>query len=153
MTTDSSPAPEGEPSLPDEVWDQFLQDSERDIRASDAPKEPSARARLVARRLREEEARAEAERRSRRGRTRRRAISPPGRWSGGSDAAEGRARRRTRLRGVAGVVVVVILLLVVLAPGRAWSFLRGNGDHHDGNPGPVPTTVVPQPDPQRTIRT
>ncbi|HEY3482006.1 MAG TPA: hypothetical protein VGL02_24180, partial [Streptomyces sp.] len=60
MTTDSSPVPDEEPSLPDDVWERFVQDSERDIRAT-APKEPSARARMVTRRLREEEERAAAE--------------------------------------------------------------------------------------------
>lgn len=148
MTTDSSPAPEGEPSFPDEVWDQFLQDTESEIRAS-APKEPSARARLVARRLREEEARAAAESKRRPGRR-----GAPRAWrSGTTDAAEDRLRRRSRLRGLVGVVLVVLLLLIVLSPGRAWSFIRGDGwqDHH--SPQPAPTSVVPQPGPGQTIRT
>ncbi|MFD8817175.1 hypothetical protein ACFV23_38220 [Streptomyces sp. NPDC059627] len=37
-------------SIPDEVWEQFLRDTDRDIRKS-APKEPSARAREVTERL------------------------------------------------------------------------------------------------------
>ncbi|MFC4031499.1 hypothetical protein ACFO3J_08405 [Streptomyces polygonati] len=151
MTTDSSPAPEGEGSLPDEVWDQFLRDTETDIRAS-APREPSARARIVARRLREEEARlAEASRR-RPGR----GVRGPGphAWrSGTTDAAEVRLRRRSRIRGAAAVVLVVLLLLIVLAPGRAWSFIRGDGWQQGGTPGPAPTSVSPQPGPGHTIRT
>ncbi|MGW0336009.1 hypothetical protein ACWD0J_29825 [Streptomyces sp. NPDC003011] len=34
------------PQIPDDVWEQFTRDTERDIRGS-APKEPSARARMV----------------------------------------------------------------------------------------------------------
>ncbi|MGB8944757.1 MAG: hypothetical protein WCD21_31675, partial [Streptomyces sp.] len=48
--------------MPDDVWERFERDSLRDIRAS-APKEPSARARMVAERLRrldEEAARQQA---------------------------------------------------------------------------------------------
>src|SRR3989442_15886756 len=52
MTTPSSPS--DDPSaIPDGVWEQFQQDSEAAIRRN-APKEPSARARMVARRLREQ---------------------------------------------------------------------------------------------------
>jgi hypothetical protein len=42
------------PAVPEEVWELFLTDSEPRIRAT-APKEPSARARVVAQRLREQE--------------------------------------------------------------------------------------------------
>ncbi|EDY61334.2 hypothetical protein [Streptomyces sviceus] len=47
-----------DPKIPDDVWEQFVRDSERDIRDS-APKEPSARAREVTERLRRQEARGE----------------------------------------------------------------------------------------------
>ncbi|WP_405592079.1 hypothetical protein [Streptomyces sp. NBC_01190] len=151
MTTDSSPAPEGEPAIPDDVWDQFLQDNERDIRAS-APKEPSARARLVARRLREEEERAAAASKRRRrwrglpitraGLVRRGRSSTSSAWrSGATDAAERRLRRRGRVRALLGIVLVVILVLIVLAPGRSWSFVRGNG-WHDGSAAQVPARLV-----------
>ena len=146
MTTDSPPAPEGEPSLPDDVWDQFLQDTERDIRAS-APKEPSARARIVARRLREEDERAAAlEQRAglrgrfgRRGRARR---TPEGRRPGVTDAGTRRARRRSRLRGLLGVLLVVVVVLVVLAPGRSWSFVTGKG-WRSHSAGPAVTRLAP----------
>jgi hypothetical protein len=52
MITPSSP-PDGPSSIPDEVWEKFQQDSEAAIRQT-APKEPSARARMVARKLREQ---------------------------------------------------------------------------------------------------
>ncbi len=129
MTTDSRPAPDGEPSLPDDVWEQFLNDSERAIRSS-APKEPSARARMVARRLRDEEERAAVleagrSRWSRFGR-RRRASAEPAAWrSGRTDAGDRRARRRSRLRGFACLVLVVAVVLFLLAPGRVLSLFRG----------------------------
>ena len=44
-----------EPSVPDDVWERFARDTERDIRAS-AAKEPSARARMVTERLRQQDA-------------------------------------------------------------------------------------------------
>lgn len=128
MTTDSRPAPDGEPSLPDDVWDQFLNDSERAIRSS-APKEPSARARVVARRLREEQERAAAvevgrsrwSRWTRFGRRRSFSVEPEAWRSGRTDEGDRRARRRSRLRGVIGIALVVALVLFLLAPGRVLS--------------------------------
>ncbi|KUJ70070.1 hypothetical protein ACZ90_06855 [Streptomyces albus subsp. albus] len=59
----TTPQPPEEPIIPDDVWEKFTSDTEASIRAT-APKEPSARARLVTRRLQEEEEqRADAERR------------------------------------------------------------------------------------------
>jgi hypothetical protein len=148
VTTDSSPLAEGEPPVPDDVWDRFLSDSERDIRAT-APKEPSARARIVARRLREEDARAaEAERARRRfGRRRVPAPAAPAPWrSGTTDAAEARLARRRLVRSTIWVIVVVLVVLIVLAPGRAWSLVSGGGWKNGGAGAPkpiVPASVVP----------
>ncbi|MEU1026458.1 hypothetical protein ABZ366_31175, partial [Streptomyces sp. NPDC005904] len=58
-------------AIPDEVWEKFEKDSERDIRSS-APKEPSARARMVAERLRRLDEEAAREQVRRAGRLRRR---------------------------------------------------------------------------------
>ncbi|MEU9099205.1 hypothetical protein [Streptomyces sp. NPDC048361] len=44
----------GDDAVPDEVWERFIRDSELDIKTSAAPKEPSARARMVTDRLRKE---------------------------------------------------------------------------------------------------
>jgi hypothetical protein len=135
MSTDSAPAPEEEPHVPEDVWERFLHDSERDIRAG-APKEPSARARIVARRLREEDERAAAAVKRRWGR-RPRAVAPAlsapasTAWrTGTTDAGERRARRRSRLRGLVGVVLVVAVVFFVLSPGNSWSFVTGKGWHH-----------------------
>jgi hypothetical protein len=153
VTTDSSPAPEGEPSehseptLPDDVWDRFLSDSERDIRAS-APKEPSARARHVARRLREEDERVAAEAR-RRPRRRRGSPGAATAWrSGATDEGERRVARRRRLRGALGVLLVVVLVLVALSPHGAWSLVRGHGWRTHGSAVPAPVRVAPAGAPQ-----
>lgn len=127
MTTESSPAAE-EPSLPDDVWEQFARDSERAIRAS-APKEPSARARIVARRLREEDERAAEEEPRRWGR--RHPVPHTPSQAAAAWRPDNRPPRQPltpsirRLRGLLGVVLVVVVVLVVLSPGRAWSWITG----------------------------
>ena len=157
MTADSPPAPEGEPSLPDDVWDRFVEDSERDIRAT-APKEPSARARMVARRLREADERAAAreQQASLRGRLgprgwfgprgrfsrRGRALRADDRRSGGSDAGGRWAPLRSRLRGLLGVLLVAVVVLVLLSPGRSWSFVTGKG-WRSHSAGPAAARLAP----------
>ncbi|WP_075017686.1 hypothetical protein [Actinacidiphila rubida] len=139
--------------MPDDVWERFLTDSERDIRAT-APREPSARARIVARRLREEDERAAVADAPRR-RFGRRAAAPaaPPAWrSGTTEAAERRLARRRLIRASAGIVAVVLLLLVVLAPGRAWSLVNGNGwnEHRETRtPAPVLHAAPASPGPAR----
>lgn len=85
----------------DDEWQKFVQDSERDIRAS-APKEPSARARMVTERLRQQEARGEL---------------PPG-WRTGPAWQEmnGRTGRRRRLWAVLGVTLAVAVAVVAIRP-------------------------------------
>ncbi|WP_329181272.1 hypothetical protein [Streptomyces sp. NBC_01477] len=128
MTTEPSPAAE-EPSLPDDVWELFANDSERAIRLS-APKEPSARARIVARRLREEDERAAEAEPRRWGRRRQERPHTP------SQAAtawrpDNRPPRQPlspsvrRLRALLGIMLVAAVVLVVLSPGRAWSWFSG----------------------------
>jgi hypothetical protein len=87
--------------LPDDVWEQFIRDAERNSHAS-APKEPSARARMVTERLRQQEARGE---------------SPPG-WRTGPAWQEmnGRAARRRKLWALLGVPLAVAVALVALKP-------------------------------------
>lgn len=87
--------------IPDDVWEQFTRDTARDIHAS-APKEPSARARMVTERLRQQEARGEL---------------PPG-WRTGPawHERDGRASRRRKLWAVLGVPVAVAVALVALKP-------------------------------------
>ncbi|MGC4949453.1 hypothetical protein ACLQ2N_25070 [Streptomyces sp. DT224] len=93
----------GGSSIPDEEWERFLREAEAGTPG--APEEPSARARMVAQRLREDSA------------------PPPG-WR-----AHQPPRRRGRVWYVVGLVVVVALLVVALVPGRAagWLGFHGGG--------------------------
>ncbi|WP_217208992.1 hypothetical protein [Streptomyces sp. AC550_RSS872] len=87
-------------SIPDEAWEKFVQDAEK--ASASAPKEPSARARMVTERLRQQEARGEL---------------PPG-WRTGPAWQEmnGRAARRRRLWAVLGVSLAVAVAVVALRP-------------------------------------
>jgi hypothetical protein len=86
----------------DDVWEKFVRDSELGIGTSDAPKEPSARARMVTERLRQQDARGEV---------------PPG-WRTGPDlqGMGGRPARRRKLWAIIGVPLVLALALVAMKP-------------------------------------
>ncbi|MGP3634062.1 hypothetical protein ACTU45_11955 [Streptomyces sp. 24-1644] len=88
--------------MPDEEWERFLRESVAGT--ADAPEEPSARAREVARRLSEEPARPEA-------------------WRSYSPA---RPKRRTGWYAV-GLLVVLALLAVAVAPDRVTGWFGGGG--------------------------
>jgi hypothetical protein len=123
MSTSPVPDPEESP-VPDEVWDRFLNDSERDIRAS-APKEPSARARVIARRLREMDDRTAEESGGRSRRPGREAADRPWRPSGVRVGRRPGARRLGWLRSLVTVVAVVAVVLFVLAPDHVWDLITG----------------------------
>ncbi|MEU7717601.1 hypothetical protein [Streptomyces tibetensis] len=126
-----SEKPSGDPSsasgLPDDVWEQFIRDTERDIRSS-APKEPSARARMVTERLREQDARGE---------------QPPG-WRTGPAWQEmnGRATRRRKLWAVLGVTVAAGLVMVALKPSLLPGDPFGTGDSGTGEAAPLPAETA-----------
>jgi hypothetical protein len=109
--------------IPDDVWEQFTRDTERDIRSS-APKEPSARARMVTERLREQEARGEL---------------PPG-WRTGPAWQEmnGRAARRRKLWAILGVPVAVAVALVALKPSLLPGDPFGTGESRAAEASPLP---------------
>ncbi|MGW8885140.1 hypothetical protein [Streptomyces sp. NPDC055749] len=88
-------------SVPDEEWERFLRES-ADVPA-DAPKEPSARARDVARRMREEPA-------------------PPEPWRGYTPA------RPKRRKGwyLVGLLASLALLVVAVDPGQVAGWLGGD---------------------------
>ncbi|MET9497233.1 hypothetical protein [Streptomyces sp. NPDC006552] len=94
-------------SVPDEEWERFLRESEEGV--PDAPKEPSARARIVTRRLREE-------------------TGPPQGWR-----APPPAPPRKRLRYVVGLLAAAALLFVALDPGRVTGWFDGD-DGADAGP-------------------
>ncbi|MFJ7629633.1 hypothetical protein ACIQZN_24360 [Streptomyces sp. NPDC097595] len=101
----------GGSSIPDEEWERFLREAEAGTPG--APEEPSARARMVAQRLREE-------------------TGPPPGWR-----THQPPRRRGRVWYVVGLVIVVALLVVALVPGRAagWLGFHGGGDPTAATPG------------------
>ncbi|MFC8140461.1 hypothetical protein ACFUKV_01620 [Streptomyces paradoxus] len=108
--------------IPDDVWEQFTRDTERDIRSS-APKEPSARARMVTERLREQDARGE---------------SPPGWRTGPGSEVNGRAARRRKLWAVLGVPVAVAVALVALKPSLLPGDPFGTGEPRAAEASPLP---------------
>ncbi|MCX5560111.1 hypothetical protein [Streptomyces sp. NBC_00038] len=99
-------------SISDEVWDKFVQDTERDIHAS-APKEPSARARVVTERLRQQDARGEV----------------PDGWRTGPAWREmdGRAARRRRLWAILGVPLAIAAVVVANKPSLLLGDDPGSG--------------------------
>ncbi|MFE0628236.1 hypothetical protein ACFW3D_14855 [Streptomyces sp. NPDC058864] len=139
MTT-TPPSPDDVPSVPDDVWDRFVQDSEAEIRAS-APKEPSARARMVTERLRQQDAEA-ARRAKRKGRGNPPPARPEG-WRTGPALyeTEERGHRRRRWLGLVGVLVAVGVLLFALNPGWALDALRDSGSGGSADPDPSPLPV------------
>ncbi|SDN02746.1 hypothetical protein SAMN04487981_103306 [Streptomyces sp. cf386] len=100
-------------SIPDEEWEKFVRDAERD-RASAAPKEPSARARMVTERLRQQDARGEL----------------PAGWRTGPAWQEmnGRSPRRRKVWSALGVLLAVAVAVIALKPSAALSLLPGGSD-------------------------
>ncbi|WP_433340926.1 hypothetical protein [Streptomyces sp. CA-253872] len=92
-----------EAPVPDEEWDRFLRDAVAGTGAAEAPREPSARARMVARRLREQPPPAGPARR---------AHHPPA-----------PARRRAPWFAIV-VAAVVVLAIVAFVPGPLTGWFR-----------------------------
>ncbi|BBC32997.1 Membrane protein [Streptomyces graminofaciens] len=92
----------GGESIPDEEWERFLREAEAGTK--DAPEEPSARARMVAGRLREGTGRPEPWR-----------SHQPARRQGGKGWY------------AIGLLVAVAVLVVALAPGRVAEWFGGGG--------------------------
>ncbi|EFL34339.1 conserved hypothetical protein [Streptomyces viridochromogenes DSM 40736] len=116
--------------IPDDVWEQFTRDTERDIRAS-APKEPSARARMVTERLRQQDARGE---------------TPPG-WRTDPVRQERNVRtaRRRKLWAVLGVPAAVAVALVALKPSLLPGDPFGTGTSQAADPLPAETAAPTAP--------
>lgn len=90
------------PSVSDEEWERFVRESAEGVR--DAPKEPSARARMVTRRLRDQ-------------------PEPPSGWR------EHRPpRRKKRFGYVVGWLAALALLLVALRPSLVTDLFDGGDD-------------------------
>lgn len=99
----------GGESIPDEEWERFLREAEAGTKG--APEEPSARARMVGRRLREETGRPEPWR-----------SHQPARRQGGKGWY------------AIGLLVAVALLVVALDPGRVAGWFGGGGGGSESAP-------------------
>ncbi|MEU1936182.1 hypothetical protein ACH49O_23255 [Streptomyces coeruleorubidus] len=110
------------PEIPDDVWEQFARDTARN---TSAPKEPSARARMVTERLRQQEARGE---------------SPPG-WRTSPAMSNGRVARRRKLWAVLGVPVAVAVAVVALKPSLLPGDPFGTDEGTAASPLPVETAA------------
>ncbi|MEU7135057.1 hypothetical protein [Streptomyces sp. NPDC046261] len=138
------------------MWERFTRDHEQAIRASAAPKEPSARARMVTARLRQEDEQAATAGRKglgrlRAGNRRSRNAAPkePEGWRTGPARQEitRRADRKRRILGGLGILVAVAALLFALNPGAFLSRLPGGQGK-----GEAATRTSPAPLPAETGR-
>lgn len=134
---DSDPDPAHDPAhddrpstLSDEQLASFLRESAEGGGAQ-APKEPSARARMVTRRLREEEEAARRHQKAGGGRPGRKGRAqgpqpgtPPG-WRTGPAAQDVNGGRRRRVGAVVGVVVLALLAVVAVRPSLVLDLLPG----------------------------
>ncbi len=114
--------------ISDEEWARFSEQVARE--SADAPKEPSARARMVTERLRrEEEERARAGRR-RFGRAPKPGAGAPPGWRTGPawQEMQGRGRVKRRLKAAAAIAVIAGLALVALRPELVIDRLTGKTD-------------------------
>ena len=117
-----------EPSIPDDVWEKFLQEH-----GTAPPEEPSARARMVSERLRQQDARGK---------------EPEG-WRTGPAWQEmnGRAARRRRVWPVLGVLVAGSVAVVAMKPSLLPGdpFGAGGSDPAAASPLPVETAAPTAP--------
>lgn len=118
-------AKDGE-SIPDEEWERFLRDAEAG--ASSAPQEPSARARMVGRRLREE-------------------TGPPPGWR----THQPPRRERGKAWYVVGLLLAVGLLALALDPGRVVGWF-GDGDGGARTASPVVEQASQLPTPEEPFK-
>ncbi|MGW1225130.1 hypothetical protein [Streptomyces sp. NPDC001478] len=101
-----------ESSIPDEEWERFLREAEAG--SAGAPEEPSARARMVTRRLADE-------------------PDPPEGWR----THRPPARTKGRTWYVVGFVVVLALLVVALMPGTVAGWFDGRSGDSVSHGGPT----------------
>ncbi|MEU5719778.1 hypothetical protein AB0G71_29225 [Streptomyces sp. NPDC020403] len=141
--------------MSEEQWAQLVGQLEEG--GADAPKEPSARARMVTARLRaldEEAARTQG---GRRWGSKSKPAQPwqPDGWRTGPAWQEmnRRGRKRRRVAGALGFVAVVGILLVTMRPSLLTDHLPGGGDSVDAGPLPAetapPTAAPAESDPDR----
>ncbi|MEW2631231.1 hypothetical protein AB0903_06145 [Streptomyces sp. NPDC048389] len=113
------------PGVSDEEWSRFLRDAEA---AADAPKEPSARARMVTERLRAQDAEAASQSGRRWGRKSKAPAQPPG-WRTGPAWQEmnGAKARRKRVTSAVAVLALAGLAVVAVKPELVTDHLPDGG--------------------------
>ncbi|MCX5146022.1 hypothetical protein OHB36_04345 [Streptomyces sp. NBC_00320] len=111
------------PALSDEEWARFMEQAQAD--AGRAPREPSARARMVTARLRGESA------------------EPPG-WRTGPawQEREGRGRGKRRLKAAGAIVFIAALALIAVRPELVIDKVTGKADRNDKARGPLPAETA-----------
>lgn len=136
----------GRPDIPDEMWERFVDECEAS--PGSAPKEPSARARMVTERLRKVDEEAAARQRTRRwGRKRRPEPWQPEGWRTGPAWQEmeggrrGRGRRLGRAGMALGAGVTALALLYALDPALVRSWLPDGADG-TGPAAPLPAETA-----------
>jgi hypothetical protein len=112
-------------SFSDEDWEKFLRDSERGASGS-APKEPSARARMVTERLREQEARGE---------------QPEG-WRTRPTQQHVRALRRRRLWAALGLTLAIAAAVIAVRPSLLPGDPFGTGEPEAAATSPLPAETA-----------
>ena len=108
-----------EPSIPDDVWDKFLKEAEAGL--GSAPKEPSARARMVTERLRQQDARGES----------------PESWRAGPPR-----RERRRIWPVLGVLLALTVAVVAVKPSLIPGDPFGTKDDKGPSASPLPAETA-----------
>ncbi|MFJ9245909.1 hypothetical protein [Streptomyces sp. NPDC101776] len=143
MSDKPAEEPSSNPEIPDDVWEQFARDTERDIRAS-APKEPSARAREVTERLKRSEAESKAKSK---GKGKKKGHEPEG-WRTGPAWQEmnGRAARRRRVWAVLGLPLAIAVAVVAMKPSLIPGdpFGKGNGNGTGGAGAAAASPLAPE---------
>ncbi|GHB44369.1 hypothetical protein GCM10010347_12220 [Streptomyces cirratus] len=130
----------GGSGVSDEEWARFVREAGGG--AGEAPKEPSARARMVTERLRrEDEERAARERgwKGRKARKARQAAEPAG-WRTGPawQEREGRGKGKRRLKATAAVVFIAALAVVAVRPELVIDRLTGKTEARKNARGAAP---------------
>ncbi|MFD8979206.1 hypothetical protein [Streptomyces sp. NPDC059564] len=136
---------DGGPGISDEEWARFSEQIARE--SADAPKEPSARARMVTERLRgEDEARARAARPGGFGRRPKPGRNDPPGWRTGPawQETEGRGKGRRRLKAAAAIVFIAALALVAVRPELVIDKLTGKAEAREeaAKAAPLPAESV-----------
>ncbi|MFI5981247.1 hypothetical protein ACIBEA_10285 [Streptomyces sp. NPDC051555] len=127
MTNDESHGGSGS-GVSDDEWARFVRDAERGT--GEAPKEPSARARMVTERLRREDEQRAAAARGRFGRRGRSVPAEPPGWRTGPawQEMQGRGKAKRRIKATLAIVFVAGLAMVALRPELLVDKLTGEGD-------------------------